>query len=39
MADYSQAGVKLPTDPWPNMIRDNTEMYIGGRVWKEWRAY
>jgi DNA gyrase/topoisomerase IV subunit B len=32
MDDYNQAAVKLPTDPWPNMIRDHMGMYIGGNT-------
>jgi DNA gyrase/topoisomerase IV subunit B len=32
MADYSQAAVTLPSEPWPNFIRDNMGMYIGGNT-------
>jgi len=32
MADYTQAAVTLPSEPWPKMIRDNMGMYIGGNL-------
>jgi DNA gyrase/topoisomerase IV subunit B len=32
MANYPQAAVMFPSEPWPNFIRDNMGMYIGGNT-------